>query len=374
MYLTSVRVRNIGPFEDVTIPFVDADGAPRMTTVVLGDSGAGKTALLAAIASTRPGLAANPPRARGDVPAPEAFCVTRWLLGADDPARPHELVVASPLADLHEHPLDAAARKREQAHFDRVAGERGFCVVPLSTARWAGRAAAGGASPERPVSAMDHRTHATLDDASRADLAREVKQGLVNAVTVAALRAYQSSTAPSSARVTSDGRTTSMLPPPPTAPTREGPPLHELYRAIFAELLPEGDAIYEGIDSSTFEPLFRDQSGRIVPFDDLAFGIKNRIVIGGILLRRLSLAYPGKNPLECEGVALIDEVEAHLPQRRQREIVTMLRRAFPKVQLVLTTQSPLVLEDRAHDEIVVLSRDLETGAIAVTSGPEAVLH
>jgi hypothetical protein len=221
---------------------------------------------------------------------------------------------------------------------------------------------------------MDHRTHAMLDDAARADLAREEQQGLVNAVTVAALRAYQAA-APQSGKITQDGRTTSMLPPPPSsAPQREGPPLHELYRSTFIALLPDGEAIYEGIDPTSFEPLFREQSGRIVTFDDLAFGTKNRILMGGILLRRLSLAYPGKNPLECEGVALIDEVEAHLPQRRQREIVATLRRAFPRLQLVLTTQSPLVLEDRAHDEIVVLSRDLETGGIAVTSGPEAVLH
>ena len=33
-----------------------------------------------------------------------------------------------------------------------------------------------------------------------------------------------------------------------------------------------------------------------------------------------------------------------------------------------------LLEQCAHDEVVVLSRDLETGAIAVTGGPAAVLH
>lgn len=378
MYLAAVRLRNVGPFEDVTISLVDADGAPRPTTVVLGDSGAGKTTLLAAIASTRPGLVQAPPRARSDVAAPDAYVVARWQLGIDDPARPHELVLASPLADLHEHPTEAAARKREQAHFDRIASERGFCLVPLSTARWAGRAPAGGATPDRAVSSMDHRAHATFDDATRADLAREVKQGLVNAVTVAALRAYQAPPSPRSASTgpvgAPDGRTSSMLPPPPNRPQREGPPLHDLYRSTFAALLPDGEAVYEGIDSTSFEPLFRDQAGRIVPFDDLGFGIKNRIVMGGILLRRLSLAYPGKNPLECEGVALIDEIEAHLPQRRQREIVDVLRRAFPRLQLIVTTQSPHVIEGRAHDEIVVLSRDLQTGTIAVTGGPEAVLH
>ena len=370
MYLTSVRLRNVGPFDDVTIPFVDSDGAPRMTTLVLGDSGAGKTALLSAIAATRPGFAANPPRVRSDVPPSEAFVVARYRLGDDDPARPHELVVASPSADLKEHPNDAAGRKREQAHFDRIANERGFCMIPLSAARWAGRVAAGGASPERPISAMDHRAHATLDDATRADLAREVKQALVNAVTVAALQAFQSKGyEPVSTR---DGRTSSMLPPPLAGkPTL---PMHDLYRATFQALLPDGEATYEGVDSTTFEPLFRDQGGRMVPFDELSFGTKNRIVMGGVILRRLALSYPSKNPLECEGIVLIDEIEAHLPQQRQREIVDILRRAFPRLQLIGTTQSPLIIEGRAHDEVVVLSRDLQTGAIAVTGGPAAVLH
>jgi len=372
MYLTSVRLRNIGPFDDVTIPLVDDDGHPRLTTVVLGDSGSGKTTLLAALASTRPGFCANPPKMRSDVAPSEAFVVARYRLGDDDPARPHDLIVASPNADLGEHPTDANVRKREQALFDRQAQERGFCVIPLSTARWAARLAAGGASPERPISAMDHRAHATLDDASRADLAREVKQALVNAVTAAALAAYQRTSRASEPREPREGTISSMLPPPP--PSRTAVPMHDIFRSTFALLLADSDASYEGVDATSFEPLFRDQSGRIVPFDDLAFGTKNRILMAGVILRRLALAYPGKNPLDCEGIALIDEVEAHLPQRRQREIVDVLRRAFPRLQLIVTTQSPLVLEGRAHDEVVVLSRDLRTGAIAVSGGPEAVLH
>lgn len=367
MYLTGIRLRNIGPFEDESLSFTDEEGKPRMTTVILGESGSGKTALLAAIACTRPGLAITPPRVREGVAPSEAFAVARFRLGDDDPGRPHELLVASPNAQLDEAPADAAARKREQAHFDRVAAERGFCLVPLSAARWAGRVQATGASPERPISAMDHRAHATFDDAARADLAREVKQALVNAVTVAALSQFQAR-----ARADAEANAASVLPPPP-APAR-GTAAFETYRATFQALLPDGEATYEGVDSSSFEPLFRDPSGRIVPFDDLGFGVKNRILLGAVILRRLALAYPGKDPLQCEGIALIDEIEAHLPQRRQRDILDVLRVAFPRLQLIVTTQSPWIVEGRPHDEVMVLSRDFESGRIEVTAGLRAVLH
>lgn len=363
MYLTAIRVRNIGPFDDASLALVDEEGQPRMTTVILGDSGAGKTALLSAIACTRPGLAITPPRTREGVAPAEAFAVARWRLGDDDPARPHDLVVASPNAVLEEHPTESAARKREQAHFDRLAAEKGFCVIPLSAARWAARVAVAGATPERPISAMDHRSHATFDDAARADLSREVKQALVNAVTVAAVQQFQTR-----ARMES-----SSVAPPPPPPVRGTAP-YELFRSTFQALLPDGEASYEGIDPNTFEPLFRDTSGRMVAFDDLAFGVKNRVMIGAVILRRLALAYPGRDPLACEGVALIDEIEAHLPQRRQREIIDVLRRAFPRLQLIVTTQSPLVVESRPHDEVVVLSRDFDSGRIEITSGPRAVLH
>ncbi len=367
MYLTGLRLRNVGPFDDASISFTDEQGQPRMTTVLLGDSGSGKTALLSAIANTRPGLAITPSRVREGVAASDSYAVTRWRLGDDDPARPHDLVVASPNAQLDEAPTDAAARKREQAHFDRLAAERGFCLVPFSAARWAGRVVATGASPERPISAMDQRAHATFDDAAKADLAREVKQALVNAVTVAALTQFQERSRPDPS---SDLSSVGPMPPHPTRGTAP----YERYRATFQALLPDGEATYEGVDPTSFEPLFRDQSGRIVSFDDLGFGVKNRILLGAVILRRLALAYPGRDPLACEGVVLVDELEAHLPQRRQREILDVLRTAFPRLQLIVTTQSPWIVEGRMHDEVVVLSRDFDSGRVEISAGLRAALH
>ncbi len=216
-------------------------------------------------------------------------------------------MVASPTADLDEAPTEAATRKREQALFDKQAESRGFCVIPLSAARWASRVVAMGASPDRPLSAMDHRAHATFDDATKADLAREVKQALVNAVTVAALSQFKAF---------------QPREPTPARSARAAAPLDEgRYRPlpVIQALLAEGDATFEGIDSSTFEPLFRDPGGRLVTFDELPFSAKARVLLGTIVLRRLSLAYPGRDPLACEGMVLIDAVELHLPQGRGLE-------------------------------------------------------
>ena len=94
MYLASLRLRNVGPFDDVTIPFVDAEGLPRPVTVILGDSGAGKTTLLSAIASTRPGFSGAPIRLRTDVPASDAFVVARWRLGDDAAVNARALALA----------------------------------------------------------------------------------------------------------------------------------------------------------------------------------------------------------------------------------------------------------------------------------------
>src|ERR1700733_7407161 len=100
MQLSQVRLVGVGPFEDMTVSLTDDDGALRRLTVVLGAGGVGKTSLLAAIASPRPGSAV-PVRPR-PTPAGASFVVADWILGDDDPARPHPLRVASPNAVLDE--------------------------------------------------------------------------------------------------------------------------------------------------------------------------------------------------------------------------------------------------------------------------------
>lgn len=44
-----------------------------------------------------------------------------------------------------------------------------------------------------------------------------------------------------------------------------------------------------------------------------------------------------------EGIVLIDEVETHLHMQLQRQILPLLTRVFPKIQFIVTTHSPFVL-------------------------------
>lgn len=44
-----------------------------------------------------------------------------------------------------------------------------------------------------------------------------------------------------------------------------------------------------------------------------------------------------------EGIVLIDEVETHLHMQLQRQILPLLTRIFPKIQFIVTTHSPFVL-------------------------------
>lgn len=45
-----------------------------------------------------------------------------------------------------------------------------------------------------------------------------------------------------------------------------------------------------------------------------------------------------------EGIALIDEVEAHLHISLQKKILPFLTRFFPNVQFIVTTHSPFILQ------------------------------
>lgn len=83
------------------------------------------------------------------------------------------------------------------------------------------------------------------------------------------------------------------------------------------------------------------------------------------LSRRLVLANPRmQNPLEGEGVVLIDEIELHLHPKWQREAVEKLRQTFPKIQFICTTHSPFIIQSLRAGELITLDPDEFPGEYA----------
>ena len=89
----------------------------------------------------------------------------------------------------------------------------------------------------------------------------------------------------------------------------------------------------------------------------LSDGEKCLLALVGDLARRLSLLNTDKeNPLEGEGVVLIDEIDLHLHPKWQRTVVKSLERTFPNCQFIITTHSPQVVGE-LPPEAVLLLRD-----------------
>ena len=88
------------------------------------------------------------------------------------------------------------------------------------------------------------------------------------------------------------------------------------------------------------------REGEEYRLDMLSDGEKCILTLFGDIARRLTLANPGvDDPLNGEGVVLIDELELHMHPSWQRKILTVLTQTFPNIQFIVTTHSPQILSE-----------------------------
>lgn len=107
-----------------------------------------------------------------------------------------------------------------------------------------------------------------------------------------------------------------------------------------------------------------NKNGETLNVLQLSQGEKSLMALVGDIARRLAMMNPSlENPLEGDGIVLIDEVDMHLHPTWQRTLIARLTKTFPHCQFVLTTHSPLVISD--HKDLLVYQ--LEDGAITLLS-------
>lgn len=95
----------------------------------------------------------------------------------------------------------------------------------------------------------------------------------------------------------------------------------------------------------------------MVPLDLLSQGTISLLSWVGKLLQRLYEVYSTvAAPERRSAVVLIDEVDAHMHPEWQRVLPAILQRRFPRVQVIATTHSPLVVGNLAVGRTIVLRK------------------
>lgn len=99
-----------------------------------------------------------------------------------------------------------------------------------------------------------------------------------------------------------------------------------------------------------------DKLGNRLIVNQLSDGEKCLMAMVGDLARRMAIANPLKeNPLEGEGVVLIDEIELHLHPKWQRMVIPNLAKVFPNCQFIISTHSPHVITHVKPENLFLLS-------------------
>ncbi len=137
----------------------------------------------------------------------------------------------------------------------------------------------------------------------------------------------------------------------------------KLGTAAINRVLPGGELF----DSVTAEGriLFKI-GGQLVPTIGLSDGYRSILALAGDLIWRLILSFPdSSDPLQENGVVLIDELDIHLHPLWQRKIAGLLRDLFPNLQFFVATHSPLIAAG-AGDDALTLRFDYNGGAATVS--------
>lgn len=113
-----------------------------------------------------------------------------------------------------------------------------------------------------------------------------------------------------------------------------------------------------------------DKDGQALNVMQLSQGEKSLMALVGDIARRLAMMNPQlDNPLQGDGIILIDEVDMHLHPSWQRNLVPRFTDTFPNCQIVLSTHSPLVISDQKNILVYLLSNG-EIGALPPLYGAD----
>jgi len=127
------------------------------------------------------------------------------------------------------------------------------------------------------------------------------------------------------------------------------------------QLLPHISDIVKKDESKIISDFVFIEKGNRVDFEHLSAGHKSIVLMVGDMLMRLSEAQPEiQKPSDLAGIVLIDELEAHLHPKWQKEFPKILCEIFPKVQFIVTTHSAVCLLGMPENTVFFKVKHSET--------------
>lgn len=323
-------------------------------SVIHGAGGTGKSLLLSAIGSTRPGHQRPMQHAH---PTAAASVQCHWSLGQEEPNRPHPLVVSNG-SPSQMSAIDGSLR-REQNLYDRKATQGGFALLFIPAHRRFGQTPVYLADPARTMQAYEPRAGSALLDPARADLTRPIKQVLAYASFGAAMSRLQP-------------RHEANLVPAGGSVAIEH--LDQALRAALSRLLREQALDYVGADPDSFEPMFRSTHGALLRFDELPQQARHLMAPVVLAMHHFWTAAHGADPRTVQGVVLIDDAELHLTEATQEFVLPRYRELLPQAQWIVGTTSWRIAASVHSAEVIALRQQMQTGTIDPYQGHLSLTH
>ncbi len=105
-----------------------------------------------------------------------------------------------------------------------------------------------------------------------------------------------------------------------------------------------------------------ESNTQLYSFENLSDGYRNMLAMVADIAHRAARLNPHlaeETAMLTPGVVLIDEVDLHLHPKWQRSVMHQLRSAFPKVQFIVTTHSPFIIQSLKFGEVIDLNNPHE---------------
>lgn len=139
------------------------------------------------------------------------------------------------------------------------------------------------------------------------------------------------------------------------------------------QILLDEESIHIEYDYKKYDFKIRQNGREPFSFNELSDGYSSVIYIVSDLILRMDKNWLLEDKIseyDYQGIVLIDELETHLHIELQKKIFPFLTKFFPKIQFIVTTHSPYILNSISNAKAYDLERQVELDNLSAFSSDD----